>query len=62
MCLQQEAVDRVVSTLVCNESEARIALRHYRWKFDRLMGAMLSAWWCRESKGVLADAVFAAPC
>jgi hypothetical protein len=36
--VQQEAIDRVTATLVCTESEARIALRHFRWNFDRLMG------------------------
>lgn len=36
--VQQEAVDRATATLACTESEARIALRHFRWNFDGLMG------------------------
>jgi hypothetical protein len=40
--VQQEVIDKAVAALACTESEARIALRHYRWNFDRLMGAFIA--------------------
>ena len=38
--VQQDVIDRATATLACTDSEARIALRHYRWNLDRLMGAL----------------------
>lgn len=36
---QNEAVERAMDTLACTGSQASTALRHYRWNYERLLGA-----------------------
>ena len=43
--MQQEVISRAVATLACTDPEARIALRHHRWNFDRLMGVQFLHLW-----------------
>jgi hypothetical protein len=42
-CMQRRAIERATSTLGCTESAAVILLRHFRWNFDILMGALLDS-------------------